>query len=110
MKKILMIRAVHAISMDDNDDDPHYIFDHEIEEEDLKLESEYFGALLSPKHSPPFQYPQPSHASASFSHSNTNDWLYAPSTRKKRREARSSCGRQQSSVVQSGDEFEDIAT
>ena len=92
------------ISIGDNDDDPDYVFDHQIEEEDEEREAEYFGVSPPPPYTPPSQDPEPSHASTSFSHSSTNDWLYAPSTRKKRREARSSCGRQQSSVVQIGDD------
>lgn len=80
-----------------------------MEEEDKELEAEYFGVFLPPSHMLSSSTAGPSYASAGSSPFNTSDWLYAPSTRKRRMESRpSSCGRQQSSVVPSEVEFDDL--
>ncbi len=81
----------------------------DISTDDSYADPDYFG-VFPPPHTPPSPTPGPSHTS---SPSDTSNWLYAPSTRKKRRESRPSLSvRQQSSVIPSedggDDEYDDL--
>ncbi|MPC82977.1 hypothetical protein E2C01_077666 [Portunus trituberculatus] len=75
-----------------------------MEEEDEQLEAQYIG-VFPPPYTPPSPTPGPLHTS---SPSDTSNWLYAPNTRKKRKESRpSSSVKQQSSPVPSEDGGDD---
>lgn len=88
------------ISIDDSDADPDYAIDQQVEEEDKELKVEDLSVFLPPPHTHLSLIAESLHVCTLCFPSNTSDCLYAPSTRKKRKEPRSfSCGRQQSSFL-----------